>query len=329
MSVRSDMERSIGALLDGNLAGDDAVAYLERMDIGMLNAHQLAGAVDAVMARAVSFKEFPEAVDCCGTGGDGRSTYNISTATAIIVASRGVQVAKHGNRSVSSLSGSADVLEALGVNTNITPQQAAESLEKIGLAFLYAPTFHPSFAQVAPIRRAIGKRTIFNLLGPLCNPARVKRQLIGVFAPEYCSLMAETTKLLGHTHVMSIHGDDGTDELSVSGTTHSAILLDGEITYASIRPQDAGLPLSDGMKLQGGNAQQNARALRDVLEGIESPYLDAVLLNAAALLVTADRASTLESGVTLARSSIARGLATQKLDELIRFSNSDMDIHDE
>ena len=324
MSVRSDSEKSMGALLDGALSRQEAIHYLDTQDISRLSAHTLAGAVDAVMARSISFPAFPEAVDCCGTGGDGLSTYNISTATAILVASRGVQVAKHGNRSVSSKSGSADVLEALGVNTSIGPIHAARCLEKIGLSFLYAPTFHPGFAQLAPVRQAVAKRTIFNLLGPLCNPARVKRQLIGVFAPEYCALMVETAQLLGHTHVMAAHGDDGSDELSITGNSHVAQWLDGALTYANLRPQDAGLNPRPASELRGSTASENARALRAVLEGAESAYLDAVLYNTAAVLVLTERAKTLHDGVTLARSSIVRGKAVEKLEELIDITNSAM-----
>ena len=323
MTQRSDMATSIGALLDGDMAGDEAIHYLSTLDITRINPDQLAGAVDAVMARARPFPTYADAIDCCGTGGDGRSTYNISTAAAIVVAARGVKVAKHGNRAITSKSGSADVLEALGMYTNISPDHAASIMERLGICFLYAPSFHPGFARVAPIRKAIGKRTIFNLLGPLCNPARVKRQLIGVFAAEYTSLLAETAKLLGHTHVMAVHGDDGMDELSITGNTHVAQWIDGTVRYASIRPQDAGLPSHEGRTLVGGDAAQNARALRDVLDGLESPYADAVLLNAAAMLMLAEKAPTLHEGVALARSTIARGEARKKLDALIEASFPD------
>lgn len=320
MSARTEMESFIGAMLDGELVGDDAVRYLTKVDLKSVTPHQLAGAVDAVMKRAKPFPAHPDAIDCCGTGGDGRSTYNISTAAAIVVAARGVKIAKHGNRGVTSKSGSADVLEALGVHTNITPEHAARILDQIGLTFLYAPTFHPGFARVASIRKTISQRTIFNLLGPLTNPARVERQLIGVFAPEYCSLITETCQLLGRKHIMAVHGEDGTDEMSITGKTHVSHLHHGKIDYASIRPQDAGLTPKEGKALIGGNATQNARALRDVLDGLESPYADAVLLNAATMLMIADKAPTLHDGVNLARSTIARGDARRKLDQLIEAS---------
>lgn len=323
MSTRRTMAQAVGDLLDGRLAGDDAVAFLSGLDLTQLTPEGLAGAVDAVMDRAMPFPQFPDAVDCCGTGGDGRATYNISTAVAFVLAARGVKVAKHGNRAVSSQSGSADVLEALGVNTNISREHAIRLLEQVGISFLYAPNFHLGFARLAPVRKAIGKRTILNLLGPLCNPARVKRQLIGVFAPEYCGLVAETAQLLGHTHLMVVHGEDGTDELSITGITHAAQLIDGKVSYASIRPQDAGLGVHEGRALVGGNATQNARALRDVLNGVESAYFDAVLLNAAAALMIADKAPSLHDGVAMAHLTLTRGDARRKLDELVTASMDD------
>lgn len=323
MNVRDEVATRIGDLLDGTLTGDAAITYLTNLDITRINASQLAGAVDAVMARAKPFPIHPDAIDCCGTGGDGRSTYNISTAAAIVVAARGVKVAKHGNRAITSKSGSADVLEALGVHTAITAERAAKMLDSIGITFLFAPSFHPGFARVAPFRKAIPKRTIFNLLGPLCNPARVKRQLIGVFAAEYSALVAETAKLLGHSDVMVVHGDDGTDEISITGNTHVSYLHNGKIDYQSIRPQDAGLSPHEGRTLVGGDATQNARALRDVLSGLDSPYGDAVLLNAAAMLMLVGKAPTLHEGVALSKSTIARGEALRKLNELIEASFAD------
>lgn len=323
MSHRADMKAAIGQLLDGELEGDAAIEWLSGQDILNLTPEHLAGAVDAVMARAVPFPEYPDAVDCCGTGGDGRLTYNISTAAAFVVAARGVQVVKHGNRAITSKSGSADVLEALGVYTRITPEHSARIMEKLGICFVYAPIFHPGFARVAPIRKAIGKRTIFNLLGPLCNPAKVQRQLIGVFAPEYCALMAETCQLLGRTNVMAVHGEDGMDEISITGLTHASHLQEGRIRYSALRPQDAGLQPAPGRTLVGGNPTQNAHALRDVLNGLESPYADAVLLNAAALLMIADKAPTLHDGVALARSTIARGEALRLLDAMAEASVPD------
>lgn len=323
LDARSDMASHIGALLDSALTGDRAVKFLQSQTVENLTPEQVAGGVDAVMDRVVDFPEHPEAMDCCGTGGDGRSTYNISTAAAIVAAARGVKIIKHGNRAISSRSGSADVLNALNVHTNLSPGQSSEIYDKIGLCFLYAPTYHLGFARVAPIRKLIGHRTIFNLLGPLCNPARVKRQLIGVFAPELCNLVAETCLILGRTEAMVVHGEDGTDELSVTGNTHVAHLKDGAIRYFMIRPQDEGLALHPGRALVGGDAMQNAHALEDVLKGRESPYADAVALNTAAMLMMDDKAPSLREGVSLTKATIARGGARQKLNQLIEASAPD------
>ncbi|MFM9889932.1 MAG: anthranilate phosphoribosyltransferase [Rickettsiales bacterium] len=322
MSRRDDMAAQIGALLDGSVPPDAAISWLKTHELERISAEELTGAVDAVMARCVPFPEFPEALDCCGTGGDGLHTFNISTASAFVVAARGVMIAKHGNRAVTSKSGSADVLEALGVNTAVGPLRTAEILNEVGIAFLFAPVFHPGFANVAMARKAVGKRTIFNLLGPLCNPARVRRQLIGTFAPEYAALMAEAAQLLGRDQVMVVHGDDGTDELSITGITHVSQLQNGQISYAALRPQDAGLTPQPGIALTGGDAHQNAKALRDVLGGAPGPYADAVALNAAAVLMLAGRAQTLADGVTLARGTMARGAALEKLEQLIEASHA-------
>lgn len=317
------MHSHIGAILDGALAGAEAQEFLESQPPEQLTPEQFAGAVDAVMARAVPFPEFEGAMDCCGTGGDGRLTYNISTAAAFVVAARGIKVAKHGNRAVTSKSGSADVLEALGVNTHVSPAHSAKMLEEIGICFLNAPTFHPGFARIAPIRKAIGHRTIFNVIGPLCNPARVKRQLIGVFSPDLCATVAETCLLLGRENVMVVHGDDGMDEVSITGNTQVAHLTGGDIRFSILRPQDGGMAARPGRALIGGPAKQNASALRDVLSGQESVYADAVMLNAAVMLMIAGVAPTLFDGVAFARSTVARGEAMRKLERLIDMSFSD------
>lgn len=315
--ARKHMAQQIGALLDGALTGNEAALFLGSIDLDQLTPEDLAGAVDAVMDRAVGFPAFPKALDCSGTGGDGMGTYNISTAAAFVAAARGLTIAKHGNRAITSKSGSADVLEALGADMATSVERTAEILQEVGIAFLFAPIFHPGFARVAPLRKALGKRTIFNLLGPLCNPARVRRQLIGVFQPEFGALFAEAAKLLGREQVIIATGKDGTDELSITDLTYLTHLSDEKIVHSVIRPQDIGITPSPGRALMGGNAAQNARAMRDVLGGLDGPYADAVALNAAALFMLSGDAPSLEHGVALARGTLARGEALKKLDQFI------------
>ena len=322
ISPRAHMHMAIGRMLDGEMPQDEAIAALSAIDLATLKPDQLAGAADAVMARCLPFPEFPDAVDCCGTGGDGLHTLNISTAVAIVVAACGVTVAKHGNRAVSSKSGSADVLEALGLRTQLDAKQTETMLRETGIAFLYAPSFHPGFARVAPIRKAMAKRTIFNLLGPLCNPARPARQLIGVFSGELCQLIAQTSVLLGRKHVAVVHGNNGGDELSIAGPSQCVEALDGVVNRYMLRPQDAGLQMHAAGSLTGGDATHNAKALREVLRGSAGAYADAVAMNAGMLLLVADKVRTIEEGVILARSVMARGLATKKLDQLIEASHA-------
>ncbi len=320
MMNRVAMRKTIGAMLDGAMPERDAIATLTAIDLDNLSVAELAGAVDAVMERCISFPEFPDALDCCGTGGDGLHSLNISTAVAIVASACGLPIAKHGNRAVSSRSGSADILEALGVCTTLSPAKSAQNLRDIGLAFLFAPTYHPGFAKVASIRKTIGRRTIFNLLGPLCNPARPSRQLIGVFAEPYCQLVAQTAELLGRRHVAVVHGADGSDEISITTTTHCIEMIDGKMHPSILRPQDAGLRLYPANSINGGDAAFNADKLRRLLEGEPSAYADAVAFNCAMLLVIAEKTRTLDEGVTLSQSVIARGLANKKLAQLIEAS---------
>jgi anthranilate phosphoribosyltransferase len=322
MTLRDRMRESIGGLLDGSYEIESAIARLTSIDIDKLMPSQLAGAAEAVMERALPFPAHPEALDCCGTGGDGLHTLNISTATAIVAAACGVTMVKHGNRAVTSKSGSADVLRALGMEIDLSAEQAEKLLQEVGITFLFAPNFHPGFARVAPIRQAVGTRTIFNLLGPLCNPAKPKRQLIGVFAAHHCALMAEAAQMLRFEHVMAVHGNDGSDELSISGGTHVAELQHDKVEYLAVRPQDAGLKPHPLSELKGGSAIENAEAMRLLFKGRESAYADAVVLNAAAVLVLADKAKTLYDGALLARNAIALGKAQRKLDALVEASHS-------
>ena len=321
MSARAQMAEQMDALFDGTLAGDDAIAFIAAQDIPSLTPEKLAGAVDAVMARAVAFPAFPHAIDCCGTGGDGLFTYNISTTAAFVLASHGVMVAKHGNRAISSISGSADVLQALGVNIDVSITHAEQLLRTTNLCFLFAPQFHPSFAKVLPYRKAIQKRTIFNILGPLCNPAHVQRQVIGVFDRSLLSLLAETAQVLGRECLITVHGAHGEDELSITGESFITALHEGYVAEGSFFPHDVGLNVADPSQLTGGDTAVNAQALKAVLEGKQSAYADAVALNAAAGFIVAGVAETITDGIAIARQQLHSGAALHTLNHFITESN--------
>ena len=265
---------------------------------------------------------FDDAIDTCGTGGDGAGTYNVSTAAAFVVAGCGVPVAKHGNRAMSSKSGAADVLAALGVNVEAEPAQVSRCLAAAGTCFLMAPRYHGAMRHVGPTRRELGTRTIFNILGPLCNPARVRRQVIGVFAPEWVTPLAEVLKNLGHTRAWVVHGADGLDELSTTGPSTVAELRDGTVRTFEVTPGDAGLPVTTLDRLKGGDAEENAAAIRALLDGESGPLRDIVVLAAAAALVVADRAPDLRAGAEQAAESLDSGRARAALTRMAEISHA-------
>jgi anthranilate phosphoribosyltransferase len=262
-----------------------------------------------------------EAVDIVGTGGDGLKTYNVSTCAAFVAAGSGLIIAKHGNRSVSSLSGASDVLTALGVKIDLTAEEIGTLIEKTSVAFLWAPMHHPAMKVWAPVRAELGLRTLFNLMGPICNPANVRRQVVGVFAPEWVEPIAHVLHKLGSRHALVVHGRDGLDELSTTGPTLVAELKDGVVTTFEVTPEDAGLPRATMADLKGGNAAVNAAALRQVLEGARGAYRDIVLLNTAAALIVGGRVQTLREGVAMAAASIDSGAARAALERLVAATN--------
>jgi len=272
-------------------------------------------------AAAVPARNGAHLVDTCGTGGDAAHTFNISTAAAFVAAAAGARVAKHGGRSVSSTSGSADVLEALGVNLNLTPGQVAESIDTIGIGFMFAPNFHGAMKHAAPVRRELGVRTLFNILGPLTNPAGAPHQLLGVFHPDLVGILVRVLQRLGSRHVMVVHGSDGMDEITLSGETLIGELKDGEVTEYTIRPAEFGLETSASEVLKVWDAAQARDMLLGVLDGLPGPACDIVLLNAGATLYVADRAATLGEGIELAREAIRSGAAREKLRQLVAFSH--------
>jgi anthranilate phosphoribosyltransferase len=263
----------------------------------------------------------PDAIDLCGTGGDGHGTLSISTATAFVVAACGVPVAKHGNRSISSRTGTADVLEVLGVRTDLPPSAAQACLHETNFCFLFAPAYHPAMKHVASVRRALGFRTIFNLLGPLANPANVKRQLLGVFARDYVTPIANVLASLGTVDAWVVHGSDGLDEITTTGTTHVAMLHDGHIVERSVTPEDGGLKRTSLDQFKGGDAGFNASALTALLKSEGLPaYRDIVVLNAAAALIVAGKARDLKNGAELAGAAINDGRAMAALNNIVAFS---------
>ena len=256
-------------------------------------------------------------VDTCGTGGDGRGTFNVSTAAALIASAAGVAVAKHGNRAVSSACGSADVLVQLGVTVDLEPDEMASVLDQVGVSFLFAPRLHPAMAAVAGVRRELGVRTIFNLLGPLTNPASVRRQVLGVYEAHLVPTIAAVLRDLGSEHVLVVHSDDGLDELSVSAPTTVAELRHGEISVRKVTPADLGLEQSAADAVTGGDAAENARLILEVLGGREGPAMDIALANAGAAIYVGGGAASLREGVEVARRAISSGMARVRLDELI------------
>jgi anthranilate phosphoribosyltransferase len=263
-----------------------------------------------------------DAIDLCGTGGDGLGTLNISTAVSFVVAAQGVPVAKHGNRSASSRSGAADVLESLGVNIALAPDKAAAVLQETGLVFLFAQTYHPAMKHVGAARKQIGRRTIFNLLGPLASPAKVTHQLVGVFSSDWLVPYAQALKALGSTRAFIVHGRDGLDEVSISDSTQMAVLENGTVTSRELTPEEAGLTRRPLTEIRGGDATHNAAALTRLFDGETGAYRDIVLLNAGAALMVAGRASDIKAGVTLAAQSLDSGAAKAKLNVLIKATNA-------
>lgn len=309
------------AIFTGQLNESDIIGYLSASAERKPTVAELVGAVTAMRGHMQPITAPPAAIDLCGTGGDGLGTLNISTAVSVVVAALGVAVAKHGNRSASSRSGAADVLEALGVNIALTPQAAAQVLRATGLVFLFAQTYHPAMRHVAAARKQIGQRTIFNLLGPLASPARVTRQLVGVFSSDWLEPYAQALKALGSDRAIIVHGRDGLDEVSISTVTDMAVLENGVITRRELCPEDACLPRHNLADIKGGDAAHNAQALTRLLAGEPGAYRDIVLLNAATALLVAGMTDDIKSGVAMAAKALDSGAAKAKLDALITASN--------
>jgi anthranilate phosphoribosyltransferase len=309
-------------ILSGESTDVELAAVLGAMAGRGETAAEIAGFAHTLRAAATPLPlteaERAEIVDTCGTGGDGSGTFNISTAAALVAAAAGARVAKHGNRAITSRCGSADVLEALGIPTQLTPETAAEALRRHGFCFLLAPSHHPALKAVMPVRRALGVRTVLHVLGPLLNPAGARRQVMGIYAPRLLPLVAEAMTMLGTTHAFVVHGHQGLDELALSGPSEIAVVRDATVSLDLITPEDFGLQRAPVAALLGGDAAQNATILHSVFQGEAGPRRDIVLLNAAAVLVVAGIAQDLRHGVVAAAKAIDSGAVAGLLGELRR-----------
>ncbi len=286
-------------------------------------ADEIAGCAQAMRESAIAVKpKRNQLVDTCGTGGDGSGTFNISTTVAFVAAGAGLAVAKHGNRSVSSRCGSADLLQALGVNLELSPEQVARCIDEVGIGFLFAPKLHPAMKHALAPRQEIGLRTIFNILGPLSNPAQAKRQLLGVYDSDLTELLAEVLRALGAEHAFVVHGADGLDELSVTGANKVSHLYHNHIETYYLNPEELGLPQAKLSDLAGGTREDNAETTRALLEGKRGPKRDIVLLNTAAVLIAGGKASSFSEGLAQAAEAIDNGSARRKLEQLVEFSRS-------
>src|SRR6185369_1676736 len=283
---------------------------------------EITGAVTAMRAKMLRVEAPPGTIDVVGTGGDASGSFNISTCAALVVAGTGVPVAKHGNRALSSRSGAADVLGALGVNIELTPEGVSRCIKQAGIGFMFAPAHHPAMKNVGPTRVELGTRTIFNLLGPLSNPAGVKRQMVGVFSRQWIEPLAHVLKNLGSESAWVVHGSDGLDEVTTAGTTYVAALEKGTVRSFEITPEEVGLERVKPEALRGGEAEHNALALMDVLKGKAGPFRDVAVLNAAAGLMVAGRAKDLKQAVALAQKAVDSGEADGRLQRLIATSNA-------
>ncbi len=320
--TREEAEAAFDALFEGQGTPAQMGGFLMALRTRGETVDEYAAAASVMRAKCNPVKAPPGAMDIVGTGGDGKGTLNISTATAFVVAGAGVVVAKHGNRNLSSKSGAADALTELGLNVMVGPEVVEACLAAAGIGFMMAPMHHPAIRHVMPVRAELGTRTIFNILGPLTNPAGVKRQLTGAFSPALIRPMAETLLALGSERAWLVHGADGTDEISICGPTAVSAVEDGRVRDFTVTPADAGLDSHPFEAILGGTPAENAAAFRALLDGAPGAYRDAVLLNAAAALVVAGRVGTLPDGVALARTSIDSGAARAKVALLARLTNA-------
>jgi anthranilate phosphoribosyltransferase len=320
--TRDESASAFDSMMSGEATPSQMGGLLMALRVRGETVEEITGAVSAMRAKMLKVKAPPEAIDVVGTGGDGSGSVNVSTCASFIVAGAGVPIAKHGNRALSSRSGAADVLSSLGVKIDISPDHVGRCVAEAGIGFMFAPAHHPAMKNVGPTRVELATRTIFNLLGPLSNPAGVRRQMVGVFSKQWVLPLAQVLKNLGSETVWVVHGSDGLDEITLTGPTFVAALEKGSIRSFEVTPEQAGLKCVAGETLKGGDANTNAIALQSVLDGMPSPYRNVALLNAAAALIVAGRARDLKEGVALGVQSIDSGAAGSRLKQLIAVSNS-------
>jgi anthranilate phosphoribosyltransferase len=322
---RDEARRVMGSIMDGEATPAQIGGFLIALRLKGETADEIAGCAEAMREHVLPVRpRRSDLVDTAGTGGDGARTFNISTAAALVAAAAGAGVAKHGNRAVSSSSGSADVLEALGFSLELPPERIERSIDELGFGFLFAPTHHPAMRYAAPVRRELAARTVFNVLGPLTNPAGARAAVVGVYAPELVPTIADVLLRLGATRAFVVHGARGIDELSPAGPNLVCEVVDGEVRRRVIDPLELGVRRSRPEELRGGNPEENAKTIRDIFAGANGGRRDAVLLNAAGAIAAGGLAKDLRDGLGLAREALDSGLAGERLEELIAFSRAEV-----
>ena len=316
-----EMQSALEIMMSGVATHAQMGAFLMALRVRGETVEEITGAARLMRAKMLRVEAPPDAVDIVGTGGDGHGTFNVSTCSSLVAAGAGLPIAKHGTRSVSSISGASDVLAALGVKIDLAPAAISHSIREAGVGFMWAPLHHSALKHWAPIRGELAIRTVFNLLGPICNPAGVTRQIVGVFSWQWVEPIAHVLRNLGAEHVWVVHGHDGLDEITTTGSTDVAELKDGKVRVFEITPADAGIAPAKLSDLRGGDAKTNAQAIRDVLAGKKGPFRDIVMLNTAAALIVGSKATNLTDGVALAAHAIESGAAARALEKLVAVSN--------
>src|SRR5829696_2969121 len=321
---RDEARRVMGSIMDGEATPAQIGGFLVALRLKGETTEEIAGCAEAMREHVLAVKpQRGDLVDTAGTGGDGARTFNISTAAALVAAAAGAGVAKHGNRAVSSASGSADVLEALGFSLELEPERIERSIDELGFGFLFAPTHHPAMRHAAPVRRELAARTVFNVLGPLTNPAGARAQVVGVYAPELVPTIADVLLSLGATRAFVVHGAGGVDELSPAGPNLVCEVADGEVRRREIDPLELGVPRCAPEDLRGGEPEDNARTIHEIFAGADGGGRDAVLLNAAGAIAAAGHAKDLEEGLGVAREAIDSGAVGERLEALVAFSRTE------